>query len=84
MDYVVLLMRPSCRAATVEGMEPDEPQDDPIELPPRLPVRQHGPGWSVGGIIGAILGTVLIVGGLFVVAMFVLLAVGLNHWASNK
>lgn len=63
-------------------MEPVEPEEDPTELPPRLPVRQ--PGWSAGDMMGAILGTVLVLGGLFVVGMFVLFAVVMSRGMFNK
>jgi len=65
-------------------MEPPEPEEDPVELPPRLPVHQHVPRLGIGGIVGVVLAAVLVVGGLFVIAMAVLITVGLNGWASNK
>ena len=66
----------------MESFEP--PEQEPTDRPPRLPVRQPKQGWSLGAIIGGILGAVLVLGGLFVVGMFVFLAVGLSHWGSNK
>ena len=51
---------------------------------PRRPAREPDRGRSAAAIIGGILVAVLIIGGLVMVGLFVLVAVGMSQWGSNK
>jgi hypothetical protein len=65
-------------------MESWELGDERAEVPPAVPAGEVKRGWSVAAVIGGILAAVLIIGGLFVVGVFVLFAIGLSRWGSNK
>lgn len=50
----------------------------------REPGDERDRGRSAAAIIGGILVAVLIIGGLVAVGLFVLFAVGMSQWGSNK
>lgn len=74
-------MRRRPRRADRSLMERNIPPGPPSWEPPRPPRTAARSVWT---IIGVTLITVLVVGGLLLVAAMVALIVGLNQWAANK
>jgi hypothetical protein len=67
---------------------PGPPPPSPNAGPPSQPWIGNGPParrqTSVWNVLGLVVGAVLAVVGLFAVAAFFILFVGLNNWGNNK